>query len=65
MKKLTKKQIVQEQEYSFPYHYADLKSEEDRYLNFIEYLNRLKFVRKSLGNIKSKKILDAGCGDGR
>jgi SAM-dependent methyltransferase len=61
--KLTKKQLKQEEEYFFPYHYLDLV-EGFRLVEFSDYLS---VVRKLLGkvNLKDKKILDAGCGDGR
>lgn len=57
----SEKQAKQEAEYSFPYHYLDLVEG----FRLIEYNDYIKIVRKLLGNIENKKILDAGCGDGR
>ncbi len=62
---LTKKQKVQEEEYALPYHYFDLRLEEFKYIRCVEYLSYLNAIRRLMGDITGKKILDAGCGDGR
>ena len=62
MADLTSKQLAQEQDYSFPYHYLDIVSDEDRLMS-IEYLSYIKKVKSLLKT--GKKILDIGCGDGR
>jgi SAM-dependent methyltransferase len=63
MKKLTKQQQKQEEGYVFPYHYTDIKYDDYKYLIKVAYLGRLKTVIKLIE--KNKKVLDAGCGDGR
>tara|TARA_Y100000310_G_C20618158_1_gene781795 strand:- start:207 stop:941 length:735 start_codon:yes stop_codon:yes gene_type:complete len=59
--KLSQQQQVQEDEYTFPYHYLDLVEG----FRLIEYQDYIRVVRKLLGDINNKKIMDAGCGDGR
>jgi len=65
MNQLSKKQMQQEAEYNFPYHYLDLISEEERWLQGIEYMNHLEIVKNLLKPYNGQLILDAGCGDGR
>ncbi|MEM4346980.1 MAG: class I SAM-dependent methyltransferase [Candidatus Altiarchaeota archaeon] len=53
------KEKLQEEEYDRPYHWllggvANL-----------QYLLKVQIVIRIIGNLKSKKILDIGCGDGR
>lgn len=64
-RKLTNRQQAQEDVYVLPYHYLDLLTEEYKYVWSIGHLSYLSIVKKLLGNIKGKKVLDAGCGDGR
>lgn len=52
---------MQEEEYYFPYHYLNILS----LFQDIEYVSYLKIVKSLISPIKSKKILDFGCGDGR
>ncbi|MFH1224991.1 MAG: class I SAM-dependent methyltransferase [Candidatus Diapherotrites archaeon] len=60
------KSNIGEVEYIFPYHYGDLGLEKDgRNIKFIEYLARIEFVKKIVEKTGAKKVLDAGCGDGR
>lgn len=59
------KQQAQEKEYSFPYHYIDLKCDEFKYLHGIAYLNYVNLVISLIEEKPSLKILDAGCGDAR
>jgi 2-polyprenyl-3-methyl-5-hydroxy-6-metoxy-1,4-benzoquinol methylase len=56
---IPKKQEKQESEYSFPYHYLDLIEG----FRLVEYLDYIRLVKKLVQD--EKKILDAGCGDGR
>jgi 2-polyprenyl-3-methyl-5-hydroxy-6-metoxy-1,4-benzoquinol methylase len=62
---MEKAQKIQEDRYLLPYHYLDLESEEHKYLLYIEYLSRLRYVKKLLAPYKGQKVLDVGCGDGR
>ena len=62
--KLTSQQENQEHDYSFPYHYLDLKLEDQR-LNAIEYLHYLQKIKEKIQPFYGQKILDIGCGDGR
>ena len=66
MKGLTKQQTVQEEQYYFPYHYADFISDKHKLMKFIEQLDLVLVVKNTIDTIKNNKItLDAGCGDGR
>lgn len=65
MKHVTQTQQHQEDAYSFPYHYLDLKAEEYRLILHVEYLSRLNTVKNLLKPLNGQMILDAGCGDGR
>jgi len=65
MSHLTEKQTFQEDEYSFPYHYMDLKSEYYKLIVNIDNLNLLDVVINMLRPFKGQLILDIGCGDGR
>ncbi|NTV24573.1 MAG: class I SAM-dependent methyltransferase, partial [Nanoarchaeota archaeon] len=62
---LSKNQKVQEDQYSFPYHYADLLAEIYRGIYYVHYLDLLRKVKKLAGTDQKKTIIDAGCGDGR
>jgi len=65
MSKLTNKQLVQEEEYSFPYHFADFISDKHKYFKFIEPLDLMRLVKEKINSFDNKIVLDAGCGDGR
>lgn len=62
---LTEKQQLQEDGYSFPYHYLDLRSDEYRLLLHTEYVSRLQVIKDLLKPYQGQTVLDAGCGDGR
>lgn len=64
-KSLDKVQLIQEEQYIFPYHYLSLYSEIYRDLVHIEYLSLLNIIKKIITDLKGKEILDVGCGDGR
>lgn len=59
------KQLSQEVQYVFPYHYLDFISEEYRYFHHLEYVYCLELVKNALKPFEGQKVLDAGCGDGR
>ena len=65
MRKLTKRQKFQEEEYDFPYHYLDLKVDIYRLIRYIEYLSLINIVKNLLRPFHRQLILDAGCDDGR
>ncbi len=65
MSKLTENQQVQEEQYKFPYHYADLISDKHKYFKSIEPLDLLRQVKEKIGKLGKNTILDAGCGDAR
>ncbi|MFN8257629.1 MAG: class I SAM-dependent methyltransferase [Bacteroidales bacterium] len=65
MAELTKNQQIQEDQYRFPYHYADLISDKHKYFKYIEPLDLIRVVKDKVATLHKKKILDAGCGDGR
>ena len=65
MQGFTNKQIHQEDEYIFPYHYLDLGVEQYKFLWNIEYLNYIKAIKDLLKPFSGQFVLDAGCGDGR
>lgn len=65
MNKIIKKQMLQEEEYDFPYHYLDLKADEYKLIRRIEYLSYLGIVKNLLKPFTGQSVLDAGCGDGR
>lgn len=65
MNKLSENQLVQEKEYSFPYHFADFISDKHKYFKFIEPLDLVRLVKEKINSFDNKIILDAGCGDGR
>lgn len=62
MDNMTKQQLVQEEEYVFPYHYSDIQSE---VLSNTDYLSFLRTVKTMVAPFCGQKLLDAGCGDGR
>ncbi len=56
-------QQIQEDEYYFPYHYIDLFP---KCVNWcLMQQSCRKAVRAALGNAGGRRLLDAGCGDGR
>jgi len=61
----SKKQMIQEGEYVFPYHYLDLSSEFHKFFRSMEYFGRLQKIINLVSSLNKKNILDAGCGDGR
>jgi SAM-dependent methyltransferase len=65
MVKLTENQLVQEEQYKFPYHYTDLISDRHKFFKFIEPLDLLRLVKDKVNSFDKRMILDAGCGDGR
>ncbi len=67
MKPTTKKQMLQEEKYIFPYHYLDLSSDFHKNLKSMEIFGVLQIVEDLIKSSNKKKInfLDAGCGDGR
>jgi SAM-dependent methyltransferase len=65
MQHFTEKQSVQEDAYSFPYHYLDLAVKEYRLIHRVLAASRIEIVRKMLRPFQGQLILDAGCGDGR
>lgn len=65
MTKLTDNQLVQEEEYAFPYHYADFISDKHKCFKFIEPMDLVRLVKEKIETFDSQLILDAGCGDGR
>jgi len=62
---LSDNQLVQEEQYAFPYHYADLISDRHRYFKFIGPLDLLRIVKNKVRALNKNVILDAGCGDAR
>lgn len=62
---MTKKQRLQENLYSFPYHYLDIFVEEYRKVRMVPYLEFLNYVIRKSAISGGDRILDAGCGDGR
>jgi len=62
---LTDSQLVQEEQYAFPYHYADLISDRHKYFKFIGPLDLIRIVKNKVDALNKQLILDAGCGDGR
>ncbi|MBN2275542.1 MAG: class I SAM-dependent methyltransferase [Bacteroidales bacterium] len=65
MEHLTDNQLIQEEQYTFPYHYADLISDRHRYFKFIGTLDLIRIVKNKVYSLNKNVILDAGCGDGR
>ena len=61
----TDKQSVQEDAYSFPYHYLDLAVKEYRLIHRVLAMSRINIVKNLLRPFRGQLILDAGCGDGR
>ena len=65
----SKRQIKQEEEYAFPYHYLASSKKLLNLPNKLSicpvYLNNFQNVISFMSHVKGKKILDAGCGDGR
>lgn len=62
---MTNHQLVQEEQYAFPYHYADLISDRHKYFKFIGPLDLIRIVKNKVSALDKRLILDAGCGDGR
>lgn len=65
MKHLSKEQSIQEEQYSFPYHYLSLYSDVHRELIHSHYLSILRTSVELLKPFTGQKLLDVGCGDGR
>lgn len=61
---LTNKQQIQEESYSFPYHYLNIQSEDHELLQ-VDYLSYLRIVKDLIKPFTGQTILDCGCGDGR
>ena len=59
-----KKEQIQEEEYAFPYHYADFVSEKEKFIEF-NYWEFLNVIKNLILKYPHETILDAGCGDGR
>ena len=60
------KQMAQEKDYAFPYHYLDLQGGGyNENVWGLEYKATLAFVKDRLRPFVGQRILDAGCGDGR
>lgn len=62
MENLTNQQLLQEEEYIFPYHYDDIRTES---LCNIDYISVLRTIKNMISPFNGQKLLDAGCGDGR
>lgn len=70
MNQNTKENIIQEMEYTFPYHFIPFfdKGVFKQCRNFswgFEYLSYLNFVVSNIEKVKCDSLLDVGCGDGR
>ena len=65
MSQLSDQQKTQEDEYSFPYHYLGVYFERYQRLEQLPYVVKLETVREILGPLEGRRVLDAGCGDGR
>jgi len=69
MTSVSKKQNIQEDEYSLPYHYIPQKSpafSQHLYWSWgINYLATIEFIIKELKKNKFNSLIDIGCGDGR
>lgn len=67
--KLNKRQIEQEKEYCFPYHYlvdsSKLLNLPDKFTISVPYLDKIAIIKGIIGSRVGNKLLDAGCGDGR
>lgn len=67
---MDKKQLIQDKEYQYPYHYIP-KLEENNFSQTqywswgYRYLGGIKVVLDNLENKKFKSLIDLGCGDGR
>lgn len=66
---MTNKANIQENEYTFPYHYlAELEHGAPHVTKVLgwgwEYLTYMSFVKEKISELKPKSILDIGCGDG-
>lgn len=65
-----KKNIIQENQYEYPYHYIpSLKNGNFSHVQYwswgLHYLGGLHIVLKQLENLSFNSLLDIGCGDGR
>lgn len=63
--KFNNKEKIQDDQYSFPYHYMDLYSEFHRRIRYLDYLSVLRIAQEMLAPLNGQRLLDAGCGDGR
>lgn len=70
MSSLSKQQLVQEEQYKFPYHHIPILNE-GNFKHFVfmrwgyEYLSYINEVISYLKNSGAKSVIDIGCGDGR
>jgi len=64
---LTEKQLIQEKQNQFPYHYLDVFIAEYRLIHGFEYEHRSyrRACKRLLEPFNGQRILDIGCGDGR
>jgi SAM-dependent methyltransferase len=62
---LTDRQQVQEDEYGLPVHYRDALDGSGLNPVTIEYQARLRRVVELITEVEPRRVLDAGCGDGR
>jgi 2-polyprenyl-3-methyl-5-hydroxy-6-metoxy-1,4-benzoquinol methylase len=62
---LSTNQLAQEEQYGFPYHYLSVAVPLYRDVLHFQYVRKLAFIKKLLGDLHGKRILDFGCGDGR
>jgi SAM-dependent methyltransferase len=65
MQQFAEKQKIQEESYSFPYHYLDIAVKEYRLIHRVLAMSRIRIVKDLLKPFQGQWILDAGCGDGR
>lgn len=63
------KDIIQEEQYSFPYHYlVEIKNNCLNFKKFIygfEYFTYLNLIKSRIIKLRPKSIIDIGCGDGK
>lgn len=62
---LTDRQMHQEGDYRFPYHYLDIAVDSYKYFFRIEYLSYMNLVKDLIKPYNGQRVLDVGCGDGR
>lgn len=69
-KEFGKKELIQEEEYLFPYHYIPRleKGVFSQFMNLnwgFEYLSAMEYLLNLLEKQRFESLVDAGCGDGR